>query len=154
MQQRMRVCIGGTFNILHKGHKVLFEKAFETAGDTGWVFIGVTDGDMLNDKKFVTPYDKRVAAIKEYISTIRSDNRFDIVKISSKYGLAVDGEYDAIITSPETIENAIKINKNRISQGKKPLEIITIPYVLAEDDIPISSTRIHDKIIDKNGKIK
>ena len=150
----MRVCIGGTFNILHKGHKVLLDRAFEAAGISGWVFIGVTDGNMLKEKKFVTPYDNRVAAIKEYISSSRGENRFEIVKISSKYGLAVDGDYDAIITSQETSENAVDINKHRIAQGKKPLEIITIPYVLADDNIPISSTRIYDKIIDSNGKIK
>ena len=51
----MKVCIGGTFNTLHKGHKELFDKAFQIAGKNGDVFIGVTKEKMLQKKKFVIP---------------------------------------------------------------------------------------------------
>ena len=47
----MRVCLGGTFNILHKGHKRLFDKAFEVAGEDGSVHIGITVGEVINHKK-------------------------------------------------------------------------------------------------------
>ena len=43
----MKVCIGGTFNLLHKGHKLLIKKAFEVAGKNGSVLIGVTSGKLI-----------------------------------------------------------------------------------------------------------
>jgi len=47
----MKVCFSGTFNALHKGHKHLIDKAFQTAGETGMVYIGITNGEMLKRKK-------------------------------------------------------------------------------------------------------
>lgn len=149
----MRVCFSGTFNVLHKGHKLLIDKAFQTAGKNGIVFIGITKEKMLQKKKFLIPFNKRVNAIKEYLETKGYDKRTIIKAIFDKYGPAVDGEYDAIIVSPETFENAKDINKKRVNKGKKPLKIVKTPYVLADDDKPISSTRILNNEIDKNGRV-
>ena len=55
----MKVWIGVTFNTLHNGHKKLFDKAFQTAGKNGTVFIGVTEGKMLHNKKFVIFWIKK-----------------------------------------------------------------------------------------------
>ena len=148
----MKVCLGGTFNLLHKGHKYLIDKAYEIAGEKGSVYIGISDGELLYKKKFVTPYEERVKAIQEYISS-KGYNDVVIKKIYDRFGLAVSGDFDAIIVSPESISNSQDINKNRISIGKKPLKIIEIPYILADDKKPISSTRIYDKIIDKDGNV-
>lgn len=149
----MKVCVSGTFNVLHKGHKKLIDKAFETAGKTGIVYIGVTDDKMLKMKKFEKPFIERVKAINDYLSSKKYDKRFFIKKIYNKYGPALDGEYDAIIVSPETIKNAQDLNIKRIKMKKKPLKIVEIPYVLAEDNKPISSTRILNNEIDENGRV-
>jgi len=149
----MKVCIGGTFNVLHKGHKHLLEKAFESAGKNGTVFIGVADGEMLKKKKYVTSLDERVKVLKEYLISKGYNKHVVIKPIHDKYGLAVEGDYDAIIVSPETIINAEEINEKRINQGKKPLKIFKISHVLAEDNKPISSTRILNKEIDEEGRI-
>jgi len=149
----MRVCFSGTFNVLHQGHKHLIEKAFQIAGKNGIVLIGVTEGEMLKKKKFVKPVLERVNTLKKYIISKGYENRAVIKIIYDIYGPTINGEYDAIIVSPETAFNAKEINKKRIISGKKPLKIIKIPFVLAEDNKPISSTRIIDKEIDENGKI-
>ena len=65
----------------------------------------------------------------------------------------VEEDYDAIIVSPETVENAQKINQMRKKLGKKPLEIIKMKHILADDKKPISSTRILENEIDENGRI-
>ena len=44
-------------------------------------------------------------------------------------------------------------DENRMKNNRKPLIIIQIPFILDEKNIPISATRIKDKIIDENGKI-
>ena len=46
----MKVCFGGTFNILHKGHELLFEKAFENDNQ---VFIGITSVGLARKAKEV-----------------------------------------------------------------------------------------------------
>jgi pantetheine-phosphate adenylyltransferase len=149
----MKVCIGGTFNILHKGHKKLIDKAFQIAGDNGIVFIGVVKGNLLKEKKFIKPFDIRVNSINQYLKSKEYSKHALIRPIYHIYGSAVDGDFDAIIVSPETIKNAEEINKKRVSKNKKSLKIFKIPYVLAEDGKPISSTRIYNKIIDEEGRV-
>jgi len=151
----MRVCIGGTFNILHKGHKYLIDKAFQIAGNDGIVFLGVSEGKTLHkDKKFVNPFNERVNNLKKYLVLKNYEKRSVIVAIFDKYGIAVEKDFDAIIVSPGTIGNAIEINIERIKKGKKPMKIIKISYILADDKKPISSTRIYENIIDRDGKVQ
>ena len=149
----MRVCLGGTFNILHAGHKRLFDKALELAGDDGSVHIGVTVGDVINHKRNVNSFDFRKKVILDYISSKQLNTRIEVLPIDTRFGLAVEKDYDAIVVSPETIFNAMKINKEREKRGKKPLVIFEIPYVFADDGEPISSTRIFNKEINEKGRI-
>jgi pantetheine-phosphate adenylyltransferase len=149
----MHVCLGGTFNIFHKGHKYLLDKAFETAGKDGFVFIGVSEGNLTLKKKFLTPYTRRINAIEDYIKSKGFVTKSSITPITTKYGLAVDRDFDVIIVSPETRSNAIEINEKRVSIGKKPLRIVEISIVLADDGKRISSTRIFNEEIDPDGRI-
>lgn len=52
----MKVCLGGTFFPLHKGHKTLLRKAFQVAGSKGSVFIGVTSVSMTKKKKNISSF--------------------------------------------------------------------------------------------------
>ena len=148
----MKVCIGGTFSILHGGHKFLIDKAFETAGPNGYVFIGLTLGTLINDKRWVEPFNDRKKILEQYLSEKGFLKRAIIKPITDRYGPTLDKEFDAIIVSPETIKTAEEINRKRRGKGKKPLKIIQIPFVLAEDGLPISSSRIKNKEIDENGR--
>ena len=148
----MRVCLAGTFNVIHKGHQLLIDTANKIAGNSGRLFIGITIGRLLDNKQFKIPYEKRERQLKDCLSDKNITN-YEIIPIESEEGLAVDGSYDAIIVSPETESNARLINEKRKQVNKKPLQIITIPHVLAEDNKPISSTRILNNEIDVDGKI-
>jgi len=149
----MNVCIGGTFDILHRGHKLLVNKAFEIAGEQGYVFIGIATGEMLNKKKDVNLFAKRKRGVEEYLSVAKASARFDIKPIHDKYGPSLEEGFDAIVVSPETRPTAEAINKIRKQRRKKPLKIIQIPFVLSEDGVPISSSRIRNQEIDENGRI-
>jgi pantetheine-phosphate adenylyltransferase len=150
----MRVCIGGTFNLLHKGHKLLIDKAFQIAGEKGYVFIGITIGKIIKGKRGVKSFEERKKAIIRYLSEKGLNKHVIIKPINDKYGPSIDGDYDAIIVSPETFKTAEEINKKRIENGRKTLSIVRIPFVLAEDGLPINSSRIKNNEIDEEGKIR
>jgi len=149
----MRVCIGGTFDILHKGHKSLIDKAFQIAGKQGSVFIGITIGEIIKEKRDVNPFEKRKKTIVQYLSKKKLADRAIIKPIKDKYGPSLEGDFDAIVVSPETMKTAEEINRIRRQNGRKPLEIIQIPFVLADNGVPISSLRIKKSEIDENGRV-
>ena len=150
----MRVCLGGTFNILHDGHKSLIDKALELAGDDGSIHIGIVIGDIIKNKRNVNSFDFRKRVVLEYISGKKKKGVLVVVlPIKTRFGVAVDKDYDFIIVSPETKNIADEINIKRKENGKKELNIFVVPFVLAEDGKPISSTRILNKEIDSKGHI-
>ena len=149
----MRVCIGGTFNPLHKGHKLLIDKAFEVAGKQGSVFIGITTGEIAKGKMDVESFEKRKKVIEQYLYEKDFIKRSTVKTIIDKYGPSIEEEFDAIVVSPETRKTAEEINEKRKQKRKKPLKIIQISFVLTEDDRPISSSRIRKHEIDEDGRL-
>jgi len=149
----MNVCLGGTFQVLHKGHRALLLKALRTAGENGYLFIGVTSDEFAQRKGDVVPYQKRKKSIEQFIREQRVSTQVSIQPLSDPYGPAIDGVFDAIVVSAETRSAAEQINQRRKQHGKEPLEIIVVPFVLADDNKPISSTRIRNREIDENGAV-
>ena len=149
----MKVCIGGTFDIIHKGHELLINKAFEIAGENGTVFIGVTKDDLIKNKKGTRSFTYRTKSIKEFLEKKGLIANAIIKPIKDEFGPTIDEDFDVIIVSPETYKTAEEINKIREKAEKKPIEIVKIPFVLADDGKPISSTRIRNGEIDIEGHI-
>lgn len=147
----MKVCLGGTFNYLHKGHQYLLLKAFKVAGNEGSVFIGLTTGDLLKNKGKIKSFTKRKKEIIKYLSEKKLIKLAIIKAITNKHGPTLEEDFDAIVVSPETKKTAIEINQIREQRGKNPIKIFEIPFVLAKDGKPISSTRIANKEIDEEG---
>jgi pantetheine-phosphate adenylyltransferase len=148
----MNVCLGGTFYPLHKGHKELLRKAYQVAGPHGSVFIGLTSTAMAQKKGDLASFEKRKESIKQFLAKEGVHQKITIRSISDTYGPTLKGDFDAIVVSPETEPTAEEINRKRTTLGKRPLQIIVIPFVLSEDGIPISSSRIRRNEIDENGK--
>ena len=144
----MKVCLGGTFSILHEGHEALLRKAFEV-GDS--VTIGITTCSMAEKMgKSVAGYDERRSNLEKFLIE-KFGRTADIVPLNDKYGAAAEGDFDAIVVSPETVKGAEEINGERRRKGMKELKVIRVPFVLADDGIPVSSSRIRAGEI-KNGK--
>jgi len=102
---------------------------------------------------FDKPFQKRRKNIEKYLINKGYINRTIIKEIFDKYGPSIEGNFDSIVISPETKSTAEEINYKRRQKGKKLLEIVQIPFVLANDNIPISSSRIRKREIDENGNI-
>ncbi len=141
----MKIVIGGTFEYLHKGHRKLIDEAFKT-GD--YVVIGITaDGFKKNVKM---SFGERKSAVEKYVK--KFGKKYRIVEINDIFGPTLEEDFDAIIVSRETKKNAKIINEERKKRGMKEMKIISIPTVLAEDLLPITSTRIREGEIDPEGR--
>jgi len=151
MVTRMNVCLGGTFYPLHEGHKTLLRKAFQVAGPTGSVFIGVTSASIAKKKEGIASFEKRKKSIAHFLEEEKVVGQASIQPLFNKFGPTLKEDFDAIVVSPETQPTAEEINRMRKFQGKKPLQIIVVPFVLSEDGKPISSSRIRRKEIDEKG---
>ena len=77
-----------------------------------------------------------------------------MTKLNTTYGpTIITGEVDALIASSETAKKGWEINEIRSNKGIKPLVIVTVDVIRAEDGNPISSSRIRLGQIDPQGKL-
>ena len=148
----MKVCIGGTFDILHEGHLSLLKKAFEVGSK---VYIGLSSDEFIKKiGKKAKPYEERKKYLEKVLEEKGWMEKAFISPLNDFYGDAPYKNFDAIVVSPETEKRAKEINEIRKRNGLKELKIIVIPYVLANDGIPISSSRIKEGEIKDGKRIK
>jgi len=141
------VAVGGTFDILHDGHKALLKKAY-ALGD---VVVGLVTDKMAKEKAHaVNTYEARKESLAAYIRGLTGTAPV-IVELNDPYGSTLEEHFDYIVVSPDTIYTAREINKIRARSGLPPIEIVCVDFVRAQDGEPISSTRIHMGEIDEHG---
>ena len=144
-----KVAVGGTFDKFHQGHRMLLEKAFQVAQQ---VLIGVTSDEFGGQKGEIEPCNVRMANLN---ALLEGHSDYVIARLEEHYGPTIEDEsIEAIVVSPETEPTAQKINQIRKEKGMKPLDIVKIGMVLAEDGKPISSTRIRKGEINPDGSLK
>jgi pantetheine-phosphate adenylyltransferase len=147
----VKVAVGGTFQPLHDGHKLLLRTAY---GLDGQVDIGLTSDLMARSARIrnIEPYAVREKRLRDWIEKSIGVEPH-IVMLEDPYGSALTEDYDLIVVSPETYPVAVKLNELRKESGRKPIAIVRVDYVLAEDGKPISSTRIVRGEIDAHGNL-
>jgi cytidyltransferase-like protein len=149
------VAIGGTFDVLHRGHKILLRTAFR-AGDR--VLIGLSRNGFVRrlvKNHRVDPYPKRKRELVSFLKRERLLDRAKIIPLDDPYGPTVkDSTVRALVVSRMTKKMADKINTIRRRRGLKPLSVVSIGMVVAEDFEPISSTRIRAGEIDREGYLE
>ncbi|MEM0454943.1 MAG: pantetheine-phosphate adenylyltransferase [Nitrososphaerota archaeon] len=148
-----RGAIGGTFDNLHLGHLALLNAAFRSAER---VFIGLTTDDFVSSvgKRGVAPYHERREELVRVLERWGWLSRAEIGALSDELGPpAEDPSFDVIIGSPFTLANCLKVNAVRIERGPPPIAVELSPMVLAEDGLPLSSTRIRAGEVDRYGRL-
>jgi cytidyltransferase-like protein len=149
-----KVAVGGTFDELHRGHRILLAKAFEV-GEI--VMIGLTSDEML--EKYpkghaVDCYESRKRQLLCFLLSQSVAERARIIPLHDSYGTTLTNEgLEALIVSEETKRVAGEINRLRRQLRLKPLRILAIAMVEAEDAKPISSTRIRKGEINREGRL-
>jgi pantetheine-phosphate adenylyltransferase len=145
--------MGGTFDILHKGHFTLLSNAFDISDK---VIIGITSDEFATKKgKILTnKYDQRFKNLISIISKEFPDASFEISKLENDFGPAVlEIGVEALIVSDETSNQGIILNELRTKKNLPPVQIVTVPMFLAQDGTRISTTRIKNSEIDVDGNL-
>lgn len=137
-----RVAMGGTFDVFHKGHRVLLETAFRDGDE--FVQVGVTSDTLANSSRDrrVRSQDERLASVREFLDARGWSARGRVVSIDHAFGFALEPEWDTIVVTPETMPNAERINAARTDRGHPPLAVRVAPLVLADDGRPVRATRV------------
>ena len=154
MKKFRKVAVGGTFDELHKGHKILLIKAFEVGEK---VLIGLCADEFV--KKMGKPhltasYEARLKELEAFLKKSSLVDKAEIVPLNDPYGNTLtDKCIEALVVSEETEKIAIKINQKRSEAQLPPLTIVTISMVPAENYKPISTTRIRQGEIDREGHL-
>src|SRR3990170_166994 len=149
----MRVCLGGTFDVLHAGHEALLEKAFELGDEE--VIIGITSDRMARrTRKRVNP----LAARRRNLLALLRRRGWRRYRMSVLEGIAGPAAYeenlDAIVVSAERVSGAHEINEERVRRGRKRMQVFVLPMVLAEDCLPLAARRIRAGEIDRRGQMR
>ena len=149
-KKNKKVVIGGTFDVLHKGHKALLRRACGLGETT----IGLTSDKMAEivRKRKVRDFQGRKRELEKFIKK-ELGGKCKIIKIKDKFGPTLKEDFDYIVVSPATYQTALLINKKRRQIKKKSIKIVKIKFVLAENGKPINATQTIKGQITKEGKL-
>ena len=153
MSEYSLVAMGGTFDIIHRGHLTLLSNAFDISDK---VIIGITSDEFASKKGKipVNKYEQRLENLTLAISKEFPNASFEISKLENDFGPAVlEKEVQALVVSDETSNQGDNLNNLRAKKNLPPVQIIVIPMFLAKDGTRISTTRIKNSEIDIDGNL-
>ncbi|KAI9599894.1 hypothetical protein KEM48_000001 [Puccinia striiformis f. sp. tritici PST-130] len=146
------LALGGTFDHLHSGHKILLTIASWIT--THRLIIGITDDQLLKNKQHsnqLQSLEERQEAVRKFLDRVGPKNIIiETPRLVDVYGpTATDPDIDALLVSQETLPGAQSIDNIRKSNGLNPLKVFVIDVIsphlthIPQDlTLKISSTHI------------
>lgn len=163
------VVLGGTFDRLHMGHKLLLTEAVIRARKR--LVVGVTDVNMVTcrfrcvcvhcaiKEYFVTtiffeilaktlcelilPVSQRIAEVRQFLASIDDSLVYDIVPIPDAFGPTLtDADLQLIVVSRETMRGGQAVNDRRAAAGLCTLAVQCIELVELERDTELKEVKI------------
>ncbi|EGN95506.1 hypothetical protein SERLA73DRAFT_186547 [Serpula lacrymans var. lacrymans S7.3] len=130
------VALGGTFDHLHAGHKILLSMAAWIANEK--VIVGVTDDVLLKNKAnkhVLEDLSTRIERTRAFMKLFRSDLEYDFVPIRDVYGpTGWDANIQALVVSKETLSGAASIAKERASKSLPSLQTFVIDVISSKSE--------------------
>lgn len=125
------VCVGGTFDGMHHGHRKLLTLAVSSVQPgTGKLLVGVTVDAMLQHKQhaeLIPPLEERMRSVLNFCHRLAPGmkNNIRIVPIQDSFGPpGSEPDFDALVLSHETLDTGHYLNQHRIKLGFKPLQLL------------------------------
>ncbi|KAJ4487798.1 hypothetical protein J3R30DRAFT_850774 [Lentinula aciculospora] len=157
------VALGGTFDHLHAGHKILLSMAAWIASQK--VIVGVTNATLLKSKSnahVLESLETRKANVQYFLELFKPGLEYDIVPIDDVYGpTGWDPYIQGLVVSRETISGAEIIATHREKEQLPKLAVFIIDVIshtssnITEEDLSLmrqtkmSSTLIRNWIVDR-----
>lgn len=153
MKYNLVVC-GGTFDHFHKGHKEFLRYALSKSLK---LLIGLTTDKYVKEKnkgERVDNYQTRKQQLEQFLKEEKLIDRVSIAPIDDIYLPKIweSLEIEAIIVSENTVSGAERVNLKRKEQRKSPLMVEIYPLIKSEDNGYISSSRIRNGEINRDGR--
>jgi len=143
------VSVGGTFDRLHAGHRLLLATALRLTRPGGTLYVGVMSADMLKNKahgELVESYATRAESARAFLAACDPAS-----SVAVRVGHLDDGpplaatvrDMSALVVSRETITGAEALNDMRRSAGFDPLTLVVVDLVGASSaESKLSSTAL------------
>ena len=147
------VALGGTFDLIHRGHIELLRKGFTISSK---VIIGLTSDEFAQKKgkNLMNEYLQRYKTLDEFIKKNFPNTKYEISRLENDFGPAVlEKDVEALVLSEETSIKGDELNQLRRQRNVPDVEIIVVSMVLAKDGKRISTSRIRNSEIDLEGNI-
>jgi pantetheine-phosphate adenylyltransferase len=138
-----RVAVGGTFDRLHAGHRLLLAVSALASADA--LFIGVTDGTLVANKKGrapLQPYGVRAGAAAAFARSVGRPGgkggpssapltveTAPLLDPAEPTAAETDGRVGALVVSAETVPGGVAIVEGRAARGLPPLDLIVVGLV-------------------------
>lgn len=152
---KYKLIASGTFDLLHDGHKSFLKKSLENGDE---IIVCITSDSYVKsfkDGRDIESFELRRSVVAEFLESIGAKKRTKIVSIDDIYGPLLTDEYNpqGIAVTPENEKTGLLINSERTKKGLEELEIKVIEMKKAEDGEVISSSRIRNGAVDREGKL-
>jgi len=140
-----RVAVGGTFSLLHAGHRHLLRVALSMASES--LVVGVSSDEFvktLGKKHEVEPYEVRALRVLRYcLRKAGSGQHVTVVPLDDPAGpVSEDPHIEALVATEETLPNAVKVIGERARKGLPPVTLVVVEPLLDSSGVPLSATRI------------
>jgi len=142
--------VAGTFDHLHQGHQKLLKTAIQTAAR---ISCGLTNSSFVSHKplaQLIQPRPTRYSRLSSLLSNQTSN--WSIFPLKHPFEPAASSnQFDTIIASTETAPTVKHINRLRLHRRLKPLKPIIINLIKSSDQKSLSSARIRQGQINRQG---
>lgn len=144
--KQFEICaVGGTFDHLHDGHKILLSMSLFLTSIK--LIIGITGIDLLKNKKFIQflqSFKIRQSLVLKFLQLIHPNviglPNFEIYEINDICGpTGYISNIDSLIVSDETASGGKFVNKYRKDHGFKELDITSIK-VIGDDNTSLDNS--------------
>eukprot|EP00434_Breviolum_minutum_P031338 symbB.v1.2.027711.t1/scaffold2861.1/size68641/1 len=145
------VAVGGTFDHLHQGHKVLLSCAAAIA--TRGLVVGISGDPLLREKaaaSHLQSWGDRARTVAAFLSLQRPDLTVRLEELSDAFGPSLRPELGALVVSAETEVGGHAVNQKRQELQRSTLHLLVVPLVIdrAGEKMSSSTLRLDHDLLD------